>query len=153
MLFRSLRLGLIAAALSGCSASVDAETGQVLTDRVWFDQTGTASCPHPDCAPEVKLQAAAKYWEPAVDSHGNRCSKGHPVTWTTEDVICWSCDGTKTCRTCKGAATGRKDQRCADCLEIVREGGEWTVTRATGLCGVCEGRGLLRHGGLRPVRS
>jgi hypothetical protein len=142
MSFRLLWIGVLVLAAAGCSASVDAD-GKVLTDRVWFDQTGTAHCP--GCMPNPKLRPTKDETEKSIVlPHRNVCENGHPVTWGADDVICWACDGAKHCRACNGTGMAGKDRPCGSCLSSGDEG----KATGTGICSECGGKGTVRYGGV-----
>jgi hypothetical protein len=143
MFFRFLMIGLLAATAAGCGASVDAD-GKVLTDRVWFDQAGVAHCPHPDCLPTPKLRPTAEETDNSrVQSHRNVCEKGHPVLWAADDVICWNCQGAKSCPTCRGTGLAGKERACGACVAVEED----ARVVGTGKCTECAGKGTIRYGG------
>ena len=148
----SIALAILAATLlGGCSASVDAQ-GNVLTDRVWFDASGNAHCPNPECTPpgakDGKLDPKLKPTEDEIKAslvrpHSNECDKHHPVTWAADDVVCWACQGAKHCPKCMGTGSLGKDRPCAMCIQIDNDG----KVSSTGICGECAGKGTIRWGG------
>jgi hypothetical protein len=80
-----------------------------------------------------------------VKLHASVCSQDdrHAVTWASEDVICWKCQGSGRCPDCRGAGQLDNGKACAGCPGFDDDG----HAMGTGRCAQCLGKGLIRWGG------
>jgi len=146
-LFGASALFIITTIAAGCGVDVDAD-GNIVTGRVWFDQTGEAHCPY--CDPDVRAVVTKEEEEQSkgrVAPHQNVCQQGHPVIWSAEEIPCPICEGAVRCPTCLGAGVDpQTHEKCPECLVVEEERG----TKSTGICQNCEGRGTMRMGWIGP---
>ena len=154
-------LGLLGAALAaalalsmtGCSPAIDSE-GNVVSDRVWFDQAGGAHCPKCDTlqawaarrSEEIKTGKKAEEDPPSlVKPHQSVCSQDakHSVTWAADDVLCAKCSGSGLCPDCRGAGITASGKPCGGCVGFDED----SRPVGTGRCMQCRGKGTIRYGG------
>lgn len=156
--FGAIAAAALASSLAGCGVEVDAETGKVVSDRVWFDPQGGAHCPRCDSveawtARRVEaLKAGTKPEDPpsAVKPHSKVCEQEakHAVRWVADDVPCWKCSGSGVCPDCRGAGTvilgsaTAQMRPCGGCVTKEEEG----RTYGSGRCLHCGGKGIVRYG-------